>query len=300
MAQRPVLTGFLAFAAVLSAPAWAAPTLSGRFEGPLGVLRLQTDETGRVTGQVDSAVACPWMQGQTILEGQLEGNVFAGRVHLCQTGPSSCAPKFHPLLAVVDRDDNALFAHVTLDAGCDSPALKNRRALVLAPVNEAARPSSASQVARGKVDRRRVEKADRAYQSAVRLLTGRQADFRQARQLAEEATSIDQGHWKAYLLRGVIEMRLGNPVAAIGAYERAQVLNPKFADTYYKLACAHARLEDRAEALENLRKAIDRGFQSTEDLTSDPDLTRLFAADPEFRALAEQAGRSAGSGRRLR
>lgn len=299
MAQRPVLTGILAFAAVLSVPAWAAPILEGRFEGPLGVLRLQTEAGGRVTGQVEAGAACSWLIGQTVLEGHLEGNVFAGRVFVCQTGPS-CTSRSYPVLAIVDQDDKTLSARVKLEVGCQSPALKSDGALVLTPVSEAARPTSAAHVARGKLDRRRVEKADRAYQSAVRMATARQPDLREARQLAEEATSIDQSHWKAYLLRGGIEMRLNNPDAAVQSYSRAQALNPRFADTYFKLASAHARLQDRALAMENLKMAVDRGFRSSEDLTSDPDLSTLFALDPEFRALAEKIGRTAQNGRRLR
>lgn len=62
---------------------------------------------------------------------------------------------------------------------------------------------------------------------------------------------------------------------------------PDLMGAWYDLACCHARLGDKAAALEALAQAIQRGWTNAMHTVSDPDLEPL-RADPAFDALVEQ------------
>ena len=288
--------GVLAVLIGISTPASAATGISGRYRGSLGVLRVSTEaRTGWITGQFESGGNCGYLPGQGVLEGQTEGNVFVGRVFLCQRGPS-CESKFYPVMAVVDPDDGSLSAMLKLDDGCASPALNARGMLVLQPLEEgedelATGPASAVQLARGKVDKKAAERAQRIFLQAVRAIYSKPPNYPQAKTLAQEAVSYNPGHWEAYLLLGVAEMKLGNPDAAIEAYKRSAMVNRTHADTHYNLACAYAHLHERERALESLKQAVGYGFDASDDMGVDPDLNAMFAGDPQFKLLAEQVAK---------
>lgn len=284
--------GILAVVVGLSTPALAAPELSGRYRGSLGALRLSTEaSTGWIRGQFESGGECGYLPGQGILEGELEGHVLVGRVFLCQSGPS-CEAHFFPVLAIIDRDDGTLSAMVKLDPGCSSPALDEQGILLLQPAEQGEPATSALQLARGKVGKKAAERAQRSYLKAVRAVSSRPANFSRVKALALEAISYDPEHWQAYELLGVAEMELNNPAAAAVALKRSLELNRESADTHYNLACAYARLRQRALALESLKAAVRYGFDAAEHMEADPDLSAVFAGDPEFKVLAEEAARN--------
>ena len=89
---------------------------------------------------------------------------------------------------------------------------------------------------------------------------------------------------------GVAEFKLGHVQSALRAFERSRQLKPDFADTYYNLACVQARLGDRRQALDYLRRAVFRyGFAEPEFMSGDPDLIKLLKDDPEFNELVRKA-----------
>lgn len=296
MAQIPVKTSIIAVLTVLSSPAFADPGLTGRWRGELGTLRFETEaQTGAIVGHFEAGGSCGFLPGQGVFEGVLKGNVIAGRVMLCQSGPQ-CPAKFYPALAVVNRADNSLAAYVKLDEGCTSPVLADNR-IVLLPAEDAELAadrsngaSSAAMLARVKVDKRAAERADRAYANAVRAISQRNPDYQEARLQAQDAVSLNREHWKAYMLLGVAEMKLDNPDAALDAYRRSQLLNGQNADVHYNLACAYAKLKQRERAVSSLRTAVELGFDGAQFMLADEDLSSVFGPnDPEFKQLLGRA-----------
>lgn len=95
----------------------------------------------------------------------------------------------------------------------------------------------------------------------------------------------------------VLNAQAGN-FAAAGRFaeglkitERIVRLRPNDAAAHYALACRHAQLKQRDQALAALRRAIELGFRDVHALNKDKALAAL-RKDPRFRQLLRQiAGR---------
>jgi hypothetical protein len=68
-------------------------------------------------------------------------------------------------------------------------------------------------------------------------------------------------------------------------------LEPDNATAHYNLACSLALTRRRADALRELRRALDLGYDDFRWMQQDPDLASL-RDDPEFRALFPAVGKS--------
>ncbi len=269
---------------VLAGPALAdARELSGRYVGEgLGAVELSSRD-GRVVARYVAGGSCPFQPEQEVLTGTFEGNVLVGTLALCQRGVA-CQDRTYSVLAFFHPDDRSLVARVKLESGCSSPALQGTLLrLAPAPVEggtpvagEPRRPLDAG-------TRQKLERALRRGQDAFD-----RSRFDEAAGFFEEALRYDPGFWAAHFGLGVAEFKRGNTAAAIREYERVRVLEPGLADTYYNLACAHARLKDRAQALAFLQQAVERGFDQAEVMAHDADLGGLFREDLEFQRLLEQ------------
>ncbi|HEY3967669.1 MAG TPA: hypothetical protein VGM05_24115 [Planctomycetaceae bacterium] len=95
-------------------------------------------------------------------------------------------------------------------------------------------------------------------------------------------------------------MNLGELFSEKGCHRRAlQVdlrlaqLRPRSETVMYNLACSHAMLNQKVEALEALQQALDLGFIDVDFLLADPDLAALHGR-PEFQRMVVQlSGRQA-------
>ncbi len=290
-------TAVLALVALASTPALAEPELSGAWRSELGVLRLDSTE-GRLTGHYEEGGACGFLPERRVLEGNFEGDVLVGTVILCQSG-TACGEKVYPILGFYNPAARSLSAHVRLDPGCSSPALRDGL-LSFQAVETAEAPkhtSSAAQLARMKTSRRDAEgQARKAFALARRMLE--RGDFKGARAQLEMGLSYDDDNWAAYIQLGVAQMHLDNPRGAVEAYQRAIALNGKDPIAYFNLACAFSRLNDRGRAMEFLRLAIRHGFAEASAMSTDKDLTRMFHDDPEFKQLLSRAWDHSTKGRK--
>ncbi len=290
---RSAVVGLVALA---SAPAFAEPDLSGPWHGALGALRLESTPDG-LSGHSEDGGACGLLPGRRVLEGRFEGNVLVGTVVLCQTG-ASCGEKVYPILGFYNPADRNLSAHVRLDPGCSSPALKG--GLLTLQAGEAPgalrKAGSAAQLARMKSSRKDAQaQANKAFALAQRMLD--RGDWKGARAQLEMGLSYEDDNRHAYVQLGVAQMMLDNPRGAVDAYRRATALNHRDPIAHYNLACAWSRLNDREQALDSLRQAIKLGFAEASKMSTDRDLTRMFHDDPEFKKLLSKAWDSSTKGR---
>ena len=292
-------TGLSALILVLPAIAGAAevaPWAGGPYRSAeFGLFELKS-EAGRVSGKYQGGGSCPdFLVDQEIIRGQLEGNVLAGSVLLCQTGPA-CKQRTYSFLAFLNPVDGGLSAEIKLDAGCASPALKgNRLVLTGASADDKlpakASPGSASLVAKKKGNpKKNVELAGAAATAGARLLAS--GDYAGAAQQFENSISYNEKNWTAYFGLGVAQFKIGNVPKAIDSYERARDLardakveNP---DIFYNLACAYSRHGDKKAAMANLKLAVKLGFALPEQMGSDADLNAIHE-DPDFKKLLNQA-----------
>jgi tetratricopeptide (TPR) repeat protein len=286
MVQLPKITGIIALLTVLPAPALASVAVSGTYRGEIGQIDLQTRADGRVTGRYTGHGACPFDPNRPILDGELEGKVLVATITLCQQGPA-CNERPYNILAFYDSSTGSLVADVKLEAGCDSPALKNARLVLrLAKAEEVQPAAEAPPVKKGK----RQEECRSALEKGKHLLERR--DYAGAAYYFDRGLVCDQRNWAAHLALGIAELRRGDLSSAVGSLEKARDLahaaNQADMDVYYNLACANARQGDRASAYSNLKKALELGFADPETMGTDPDLVSI-RDEPLFKSLTDQA-----------
>ncbi|MBX5483830.1 MAG: tetratricopeptide repeat protein [Myxococcaceae bacterium] len=244
-------------------------------------------------GEFESSGKCSFLPGQGIVDGVLEGDVFVGRIFLCQTG-TACEDRFYPVMAFVDPDEGTFSALVRLETACSSPVLEDNSRLLTLTRIEGDGPGPV--VTPGQ-DRKAQERARRAYKLAEAAVLQARPDYVTAKMRAQESISFDRNNFAAHLLLGVAEMKLGNADAAITAYRQSLALRDDYPLTHYDLACAYARLKNRSAAMQSLRRAVELGLAEN-DITVDLDLNTLFAGDPEFKALQAKVAQRAAQRRK--
>jgi tetratricopeptide (TPR) repeat protein len=292
--MHTALAALLAFFSVLASDSPGDPWAAGSYRSAeLGLLEF-TSESRRVSGKFQAGGGCAEFQpGQQIIEGQFEGNVLVGTVMLCQSGPA-CRQQVYPFLAFYQPSNQSLSSEIKLEPGCSSAGLNG--SLLLLGFSPDDPPGSKAPKKR---NRKNLELHKTALFAGSRLLEA--GDYSGAAQQFEVAVSYNDSNWTAYLGLGVAEFKRGNVLKAIELYQRARDLahearqdNP---DIYYDLACAHSRRGDRKAALANLRQALKLGFALPEQMSSDPDLNKLFRDDPEFKKLLKEAWAQKGTRR---
>lgn len=76
---------------------------------------------------------------------------------------------------------------------------------------------------------------------------------------------------------------------AIEAFEEAMKLGTPKANGYYNIACLHARMNRKEEALAALERAIAEGFRDRATMTGDPDLASI-RGEPKYAELLARLG----------
>ena len=110
--------------------------------------------------------------------------------------------------------------------------------------------------------RRSLEDCKQAFVKAQRVMDKR--DYAGASYYFEQSLACNDQFWAAHLGIGVAELRRGNVAQAVKSMERARDSPGRSTRTtrasYYDLACAKARQNDRKAALANLKTALDLGW----------------------------------------
>lgn len=81
-------------------------------------------------------------------------------------------------------------------------------------------------------------------------------------------------------------LRLGREEEAKEEMQKGMAQNPKDPIIVYNAACFYALIDDKEAAIENLKVAMDNGFENYDYLRHDPDLNSL-KMEPEFIAITE-------------
>jgi len=101
----------------------------------------------------------------------------------------------------------------------------------------------------------------------------------------ERILSREPNYLEVLLNLGDLFTRKGCHRRALQVDLRLAQLRPKSPTVMFNLACSHALLNQKAEALDALRRAVDLGYSDLDHLLSDPDLTAL-REQPEFLHIA--------------
>ncbi len=284
MPQTAKTIGLILLVGSLGEGAFAGPsrTVTGRYEGALGVLEFDTESTGRVVGRYGEGGPCPFDPRRPVVDGEFEGNVFVGTVTLCQKGPA-CEERAYPVLGVLNPD-GTLAADVKLEPGCMSPALTGTRLLLRSA------PGAVVLAAARKNPRKSRDACIEDLKRGTVLLQKR--DYAGASYYFSEGLGCNADNWPAYLGIGIAELRRGRVQEAMTAFTRAQRLAKADGEEdpgiYFNLACAHSRLGDQQGALDALDRSVALGWADPKAMVDDPDLAPL-REEPRFKTLVDKA-----------
>ncbi len=290
MAQTLGNTRVLALAFLAAAPAWAtgpAAPVQGQYRGAQGSLRFSPASGGAIRGVAEGGGACNWTRGDVIFDGAQEGSVLVGQLKICQTGPG-CGIKTLPVMVIHEPGDNVLSAHLPPEGGCQATGLKDRMYLLTGVASGQVQVAQAQQVAARLLSREDAQAAEKAFLAAGKYLNQRQ--YRKAADEYERGLRFHPSNYAAHIQLGVARMKLGEPELALNAYANARTFAPEAHPViHYNMACAHARLKNREQALAQLKLAVEHGFNNADVMQRDPDLNALFGEDEAFLALTAAA-----------
>ena len=111
-----------------------------------------------------------------------------------------------------------------------------------------------------------------------------QAGFEKALEVIGKHHAVQPGDARALTLGACCLARLGRSVEAVDWCRRAVDIDPEDPVVLYSVACTHAVLDRRDQALDGLARAIARGFGNKTWIRNDPDFSSL-RDDPRFQAL---------------
>jgi len=100
----------------------------------------------------------------------------------------------------------------------------------------------------------------------------------------ESVLRREPGYARVVEILGGLYTRLGRIPDGLRMDRRMVRLEPDNSTAHYNLACSLALTRRRAEALRELRRALELGYDDFRWMQKDPDLASL-RDDPEFRAL---------------
>jgi Flp pilus assembly protein TadD len=92
--------------------------------------------------------------------------------------------------------------------------------------------------------------------------------------LTAETLKTDDDNAMALARHAVFDAKLGNATEALAHIRRAVELTPEENTVLYKRAVVHALLNQRADAVEWLRRAVQKGY-SRSRASTDPDLAAV-------------------------
>jgi tetratricopeptide (TPR) repeat protein len=131
-------------------------------------------------------------------------------------------------------------------------------------------------------------------------LRSKTGDFEQAQELVDRGMSFlersvgpeSPTFGMALYKVGKIQLARGDTSRADSTFKRAQaiiepVLGENHPDLFYNRACCQALFGRRDEAIRNLRRAVEVGFNRYEQIIRDPDMDSL-RGDPEFEAIVAE------------
>jgi hypothetical protein len=294
MAPASFITGLAVAFFLAPALAVAGPALSGTFQADSSVSLELTTEGERVTGTLAEGSACRLeAQRGVMLEGEFQGTVLVGTLTLCQTGDKCEAVQAYPFLGFYSEEDQALVAHVRLDEGCQSPAVKGGRFVIVPARKEPADSLTPISSAAELIAKRNVPKsgdeAKKALDRGKQLY--KEGRYSQAVQQFEISLYHDDGNgnWPAYMGRGSSKLKLGRVNEGLKDLEKALKLKPRDPNIFYMLACAWGQKGDKKKALDYLDRAVKEGYALFEFIEGDPELTKFLAQEAKFQELVERS-----------
>ena len=119
------------------------------------------------------------------------------------------------------------------------------------------------------------------------LMKEAEAEYRTAVSLTAEQLKVDDKDATVLARHAVFDAKLGDSNEALRHIRRAVALSPDDNLVLYKRAVVHALLRQRADAVEWLRKAIDKGY-SRSQASQDLDLESIRNL-PQVEALLQRA-----------
>jgi tetratricopeptide (TPR) repeat protein len=295
MAPASLITGLAVAFFLAPALAAAGPVLSGSFRAdPYASLELTT-EGERVTGVVVDGGACRFdAPRRVMLEGEFQGSVLVGRLTLCQTGDKCAeAVQAYPILGFYSPEDSALVAHVRLSEGCQSPALKAGRFVLVPARKEASDTPTTTNSAVEIVARRNVAKSGDEAKKALE----RGEQLYKERKYSQAAEQFDlslyhdsgNGNWPAYLGRGSSRLKLGQVEQGLKDLEKSLRIKSREPGILYMLACAWGQKGDKKKALDFLERAVNQGYALHAYIEGDPELKKFLAQESKFQELLEKS-----------
>ena len=118
---------------------------------------------------------------------------------------------------------------------------------------------------------------------------GRQAEAtaarRRALKLMEQRLDLNPDDVRAYNLGATTLAKLGNIPRALEFAEKSLSIAPDDPLVLYNVACLHALIDKREEALGYLERSVMNGFGNKESIASDSDLDSIRRT-PWFQAIA--------------
>lgn len=112
-------------------------------------------------------------------------------------------------------------------------------------------------------------------------------DWKKAARLYATITQQEPQNGSAWYRLAKAQDGLGQPAAALAAYEKAVATQPNPYFTY-DLACAYARLNEKDKALATLERAVQTGYRQVEQMRADEDLKSL-RTEPRFNEIVLKA-----------
>ena len=125
-----------------------------------------------------------------------------------------------------------------------------------------------------------------AYALKAELLNEKLSRHEEAMRSFTNAITLEPGRSEYYNGRGLTWMNMGKLETALMDFESAAATNPDDAAARYNVACAHARLGHKDEAIASLSKAIELDDRLLNHAKTDQDLASIRSA-PEFKSMLD-------------
>ena len=109
---------------------------------------------------------------------------------------------------------------------------------------------------------------------------------RRAVKLIEQRLDLNPDNVRAYNLGATTLAKLGNVPRALEFARKSLSIEPEDPLVLYNVACLHALIDMREEALGYLERAVKNGFGHMESMANDPDLDSIRKT-PWFQAIAQ-------------
>ena len=98
------------------------------------------------------------------------------------------------------------------------------------------------------------------------------------------AINLRRNYWRAYNIKALCLRRIGKIDEALKVLD--QIIDKKFDVAFYNKACYYSLLGKKAQAIDNLKRAIELNTKNKDDALKDPDFSNI-AKTPEFEKLTK-------------